>query len=94
MGAASSIIGLQTEMGIGIVGEDQTEITPFQRQVFEAEEARKARKKEEKMNEAQGGGGRKRNSAAGAGSPTSSRSETVRYESSGEKDDDTLDVID
>lgn len=82
---------MQSEMGIGIVGEDQTTITPFQRQVFEAEEARKAEKKQEKMQDAKGGGGRKRNSMSNG--PTESRSETVRYESEGERDDDVLEVI-
>lgn len=85
---------MQSEMGIGIIGDDQTEITPFQRQVFEAEKAREARAKEEKMNETKGGGagGRPRNSAGGA---TESRSETVRYESNGERedDDDVLEFI-
>lgn len=96
MGGASSVVSLQEDMGIGIVGDTQEEITPFQRQVFEAEKARRAEKKQEKMNEAKGGGGRKKNSAPNAGGPTSSRSETVRYESDGDHsgDDDVLDVID
>lgn len=81
-------------MGIGIIGDTQEEITPFQRQIFEAEKARQAEKKQEKMDQAKGGNGRKRNSAPNAGGPTSSRSETVRYESDGDGDDETLDVID
>lgn len=93
-GGASSIIALQEDMGIGIVGDTQEEITPFQRQVFEAEKRRQAEEKEKRMEKAKGGSGRKRNSAPNAGGPTSSRSETVRYESEGERDDDTLDVID
>jgi len=88
---------MQSEMGIGIIGDNQTEITPFQRQVFEAEKAREARAKEERMNEVQdgsAGGGRKRNAMGGSGGgPTSSRSETVRYESEGERDDEVLEVI-
>jgi len=85
---------MQTEMGIGIIGEDQTQITPFQRQVFEAEQVRKAKAKQEQMEEARGGGvssGRQRNQMAGSGN-TSSTSETVRYESGGEAED-TLDVF-
>lgn len=82
-------------MGIGIVGDTQEEITPFQRQVFEAEKVRQADAKEEKQNQARGGGGRKRNSAPNAGGPTSSRSETVRYESDGDHgDNEVLEVID
>lgn len=87
---------MQSEMGIGIIGEDQTQIIPFQRQVFEAEKAREARAKEEKMQEAKGGsGGRRKNSMSGSsGGATGSRSETVRYESEEKrKDDDTLEVF-
>lgn len=86
---------MQTEMGIGIIGEDQTQITPFQRQVFEAEQARKAKAKEERMEEARGGdvgAGRQKNQMAGSGN-TASSSETVRYESEGKVDDDALDVF-
>lgn len=84
-------------MGIEVVGNDQTEITPLQRQVFDAEQARKAEKKQERMEQAQSGGaggGRKKNQMAG-NSPTSSRSETVRYKSGGsrEDEDDVLEVI-
>ena len=78
-------------MGIGIVGEDQTDITPFQRQVFEAEKIRQNREKEKKRQEVQNGsmGGRRKNAAGGSSqSPTSSRSETIRYESEGTQSDD------
>jgi len=87
-GAASSIVGLQTEMGIGIIGDDQTQITPFQRQVFEAEKAREAREKEKAREEAQNGG-----SSGGRRKNGMSREETVRYESQGEREDDVLEVI-
>lgn len=79
-------------MGIGIVGDNQCEITPFQRQVFDAQKSLEAKEKKKKMNEAQSGGGRQRNQMAGQ-SPTASRSETVRYNSEGERDDDVLEVI-
>jgi hypothetical protein len=82
-------------MGIGIVGDTQETITPFQRQVFEAEQSRRAEAKEEKLDQAQsGGGGRRQNSMAGGTGPTTSRSETIRYETDGERDDDdVLEVI-
>lgn len=92
-GAAGSIIGLQEDMGIPIVGDTQGELIPFQRQMYEAQKKLEAEKKEEMQNQAKGGGGRRRNQAAGAGGPTASRSETVRYKSEGGGDEDTLDVI-
>lgn len=83
---------MQSEMGIGIIGDDQTQITPFQRQVFEAQKKLESEEKEKKVNQAQGGGGRQKNQMAGQ-NPTASRSETVRYNSEGEREDDVLEVI-
>ncbi|AAO61380.1 putative tail assembly chaperone protein [Halophage HF1] len=61
-------------------------MTPFQRQIFEAEKVRESREQEKKMEAAQngdlGGGGRTPNSAhpsVGGGNGRRSRSETVRY---------------
>ncbi|QIR31064.1 putative tail assembly chaperone protein [Halorubrum virus Hardycor2] len=62
-------------------------MTPFQRQVFEAEKIRENREQEKKMEAAQngylGGGGRTPNAAhpsvGGGGRGRRSRSETVRY---------------
>lgn len=78
-------------MGIGIVGDDQTQITPFQRQVFEAEKLREAEEKERQREQARNGNGRKKNQMAGAGGkPTSSRSETIRYKNKRESGDNDL----
>lgn len=80
-------------MGIGIVGDTQLDITPFQRQVFDAQKNLEAREKEKQMNQAQGGGGRRKNQMAGQ-SPTASRSETVRYNSEDKREDEeVLEVI-
>ncbi|UBF21387.1 tail assembly chaperone [Halorubrum virus HRTV-21] len=85
-GAASVIFGLKSEIGAGFVGsDDQLELTPFQRQVFEAEKVREHREQEKKMEAAQngnmGGGGRTPNAAHPnvGGHGRRSRSETVRY---------------
>lgn len=102
-GAASSIIALSDDLGLDFVGESQLDITPFQRQMFEAEKARQAEEQEERMEQAQSGGeggGRTPNSMNNQSPPGDSelsRSETVRYlnesdEESG--DEDTLSVID
>lgn len=104
-GAASSVIALQEDLGLDFVGDSQLDITPFQRQMFEAEKAREAEAKEEKMEEARGGGGgggRQMNSMNGqsppGGSSELSQSETVRYINEDEGEDggggDTLSVID
>ena len=76
-------------MGIPITGDTQSELIPFQRQMYEAQKKLEAEKQEEARNQGQSSGGRRRNQAAGAGK---SRSETVRYKSEGEADD-TVDVI-
>lgn len=100
-GAASSVISLQEDLGLDFVGSSQSDITPFQRQMFEAEKARQAEAKQDQMEQARGGnegGGRTPNSMntqSPPGDSDLSRSETVRYinESDGE-DEDTLSVID
>lgn len=99
-GAASSIIALSEDLGLDFVGDSQLDITPFQRQMFEAEKAREAEAKEEKMEQARngdgGGGGRTPNSMNNQSPPASSgrgQSETVRYLNDGEGDEDTLEVI-
>jgi len=63
--------------------------------VFEAQRRLEAEKKQEQMNQAKSGGGsgRRRNQMGGQ-SPTASRTETVRYNSEGDRnDDDVLEVI-
>ena len=109
-GAASSVLALKEDLGLDFVGNDQLEITPFQRQVFEAEKSRQTREKEKKMEEARNGaggagGGRTPNSlnnqsppGAGAGN-SSGQTETIRYVNEGDSTDsddgtETLSVID
>jgi metallophosphoesterase superfamily enzyme len=79
-------------LGIGIVGDNQTEITPLQRQIFESQKRLEAEKKQEQMDQAKGNSssGRRKNQMDGA-----SRSETVRYNSDGDREDDdeVMDVI-
>ena len=99
-GAASSIIALQDDLGLDFVGNDQLDITPFQRQMFEAEKAREAEAQEEKMEQARSGGdaGRTPNSmnnqSPPGGSSGLSQSETIRYVNENEGDEETLSVID
>ena len=97
-GAASSILTLQEDLGLSFVGDSQLEITPFQRQMFEAEKARQAEAQEEKMSQARGGSSRRKNSMNSQSPPASSgrsQSETVRYINNGDDDgdDNTLSVI-
>ncbi|UBF22041.1 tail assembly chaperone [Halorubrum virus HRTV-15] len=86
-GAAGIIFGLKSEVGAGFVGCDsQLEMTPFQRQVFEAEKVREHQEQERQMEAARGGnmgGGGRTPNAAHPSVPSSgnkrSRRETVRY---------------
>lgn len=85
-------------MGLGIVGDDQTDITPFQRQVFEAEKARRAEEKEKKMEQSRSGGSTPRKnglSSSGGSGNGGSHSETVRYTNDGsESSDNAVEFID
>lgn len=97
-GAASSILALKEDLGADFVGTDsQLDLTPFQRQMFEAEKARQAEAQEEKMSQARGGSSRRQNSMNSQSPPASSgksRSETVRYINEGDdNDEETLSVI-
>lgn len=97
-GAASSFVTLFKDYGMGFHGsDDQLSLTPLQRQIIEAEEARRARAQEERMEEmrnpqgspsgAPAGGGRPRNSRAGGAGNTTNQSETVRYINKSENPD-------
>lgn len=97
-GAASSILALKEDLGADFVGTgSQLNLTPFQRQMFEAEKARQAEAQEEKMSQARGGSSRRQNSMNSQSPPASSgksRSETVRYINEGDdNDEETLSVI-
>jgi sRNA-binding protein len=99
-GAASSILALKEDIQLDFVGESQLDITPFQRQMIEAEKARQAEQKKEQQEKARnaggGGGGRtpnSMNSQSPAGS-SHSNSETVRYINENDGDESELSVID
>lgn len=90
---------MKEDLGLDFVGDSQMDITPFQRQVYEAEQARKARAKQEQMpNDMGGGGGGRTPNSRNNQSPGDSdlsRSETVRYvNESPDGDDETLTVTD
>ncbi|AGC34292.1 tail assembly chaperone [Halorubrum sodomense tailed virus 2] len=97
-GAASSFVTLFKDYNMGFHGsDDQLSLTPLQRQIIEAEEARRARAQEEKMEEmrnpsgsspgAQAGAGRPRNSRAGGAGNSTDQKETVRYINKSENPD-------
>ena len=94
-GAANSIFGLADEIGAGFVGsDDQLQMIPFQRQVYEAMKAKEAEQKREQMN---GGGGSQqptRNSLAGGGAGSNRRTETVRYKPEGENSEANTTFVD
>lgn len=87
-GAASSIFSLADEIGAGFVGSDnQLELTPFQRQVFEAQKELEAKEQQERMPD-EAGGGRTPNSAHGGGGGRSQKETTRFVTKDGAKSDD------
>jgi hypothetical protein len=83
-GFASEIAVLEKEYGKGVVGDNQLEMTAFQKQVLLLEESRQA-------DEAREGTGNNSPGPAGtlnANHPSQgpSRSETIRYKNSGESE--------
>ena len=81
-------------MGIGIVGDTQEDITPFQRQVFEAEKARQQREKQKQMDQMKSGNGRSINQLNNSGQHPHAETETVRFVNDGDRsNDDTLEVF-
>lgn len=96
-GAANSIFGLADEIGAGFVGsDDQLQMTPFQRQTYEALKAKEAREQQEKMEQGGGGGGPTPNSLHGSGGKKTSdmQGETVRYESEDENSEANTSFVD
>jgi len=94
MGAASSLYDNLKEFDMGFRGtDDQRNLTPFQRQILDAERGRRAKKKKEQREkmrkEARPNGqtpSRPTNSRAG-GSSGNSQEETVRYINKNENPD-------
>lgn len=80
---------------MGVVGSDsQLTLTPFQRQIIEAEENRRAEEQQQQMDAAragEGGGQRPRNARASTGGTgeTNTQSETVRYINTNENPEHT-----
>jgi len=86
-GAASEIAILLKEYDLGIVGSNQLDLTPFQKQVLLAHEQKKAEEQQERIEGAKGGsGGHIPNSRASSSGPTIK--ETIRYKNENEADHD------